>query len=70
MMVEYKELSWNPFEGLPVEFLDKLIEYGLQKGDPDCNAFVDEVYEKLDWQKCKIPEVLRPYIKEGHQQNN
>ncbi len=65
-MAEFRELSWNPFEGLPLVFLDKLIEYGEEKGDPECCAFVDEVYEKLDWRKCKIPDVLKPYIKDGY----
>lgn len=31
-MAEFRELSWNPFEGLPLVFLDKLIEYGEEKG--------------------------------------
>lgn len=63
-MVEFRELSWSPFSDLPLPFLRKLIEYGKEQGDPECNAFVEEVYEKLDWRKCKIPDKLKPYLEQ------
>lgn len=63
-MVEFRELSWSPFSDLPLAFLRKLIEYGKEQGDPECNAFVEEVYEKLDWRKCKIPDKLKPYLEQ------
>lgn len=64
-----RETCKNPFIGMYESLgdtFDRKMDEFLYAGDVDVRKYFEDIHGAGDWRKCKIPEVLKPYIKKGY----